>query len=317
MNEREVIEGADAPQMLLSDLPPGEPKSAFALHSSAQRKLKPTDLELEATQAGAQLGGAARLFPLPALILAALAALAGAFPGPAAGIMPLAMDVLAILGPVLAAMLALLAAGVLIATTPTGAALSGSPAQSLGRRLVFAGSGPLTVEIGEQGLQLRYTNQVWRAEWRSFDPGAMMASAINARSPDQGGLPFISEAQAESVELGQLFSVSLRNPAVDRFIAEASEWSALNDFIRLTLRPDPDFAVQAGPKGDKSLLSAGQQVEFLRIDKRFFEAPAESDLTWARFVAACTFMIQLSDPTWIGSTDIDGETAGHTSEDGE
>lgn len=175
--------------------------------------------------------------------------------------------------------------------------------QSLSRRIIFAGSGPVTVEIGENGLQLRYPNQVWRAQWRSFDAAATLSSRLNARSSQNGGLPIISEAQADGATLAELFSVNLAKPAVDDLIADAAVWAAKNSHLRLALKSDPDFAVQSRAKGAEARLNAGEQSEFLRVDQRFFEASNESDLTWPRFVAACLFMIQLHDSKWIEAVD--------------
>lgn len=312
MDEPNVMEGGDAPEILLRDLETGARKPDFQLYRSAQRTLAPADLELSipGARGAGPAHGSGRLLALPVLIGAALAALAGAFPGPAAGLIPLAMDVLAVAGPVLAAILALSAALIVLTRGAPNAGRAPAAMQSLRRRIIFAGTGPVTVEIGENGLQLRYPNQVWRAQWRSFDAAGTLSSELNARGRQDGALPVISESQADGAKLADLFSVNLGKPAIDDLIAEAAHWASKNSALRLALKSDPQFATQTGPKGSKALLKAGEQSEFLRIDQRFFEAPNESDLTWARFVAACIFMVQLNDPKWVEALERDVGDAG-------
>ncbi len=162
------------------------------------------------------------------------------------------------------------------------------------RRVVFAGSGPMTIEFGDTGIQLRFPNRFLRIHWSAFDAAALMARDLNG-----GDLPIISKAQAGETPLTQLLGTEPGDPALTDLIERSSAWAQSHTQLRLPLKIDAGFAVRRGKKGDEPLAPIGLQREFILIDKRFFETPHERGLPWPRVVAACAYMIQLKDPDWV------------------
>ena len=293
MDDHSIIEGEGVTETLLAGLENEDQKIWFQHFESAQRPLTLSDLEIDAGTPTSSSGSRSSKFGIIALcVLALVSALAGAFPGPAAGIIPLAMDVLANVGPLVAALMVGLV--ILLALRQRDTSMA-TPASSFAtRRPIFVGSGPMTVQIGEIGIQLKFPNRFWRAHWVGFDAAALMSTDLNG-----GDLPIISKQQAGDTTLETLFVPDQSEPAIAALIEQAANWASTNDTLRLPVKVAKDFATKPGKDGAEALAPLGGQREFIVIHKRFFEAPDESSLTWARFVAAVVFMVQLKDPEWI------------------
>lgn len=301
--DHDVLSDAQRPEpVLFADLQNEADRPYFLMRTSGPDRLTGGDAELPGAAFPAPAKSGRRPLTAALVVLAAICGLAGAAPGSAAGLIPLAAGVIQFGAPAFAAVFALLAAGL--------ALRGGKPRQDplatvLKRRPIFPGTGTYRVSLGQSGLQLVYARRFWRARWSAFDASTLMTADMNGQ-----GLPAITLAEADGVSLDDLLSrADTGAPAVEALIERAAAWAERHDVIRLPLKFDPDFAVRKGKSGTQRLFPAGQEREFLRLHKRQFSDPNEGDINWARFVAACVFMIQTHDPNWVDSIEGDDTDA--------